>query len=466
MKYRRKLLILLSLLFAVSFILAGCGGGAAEEPAEAPDAEPLTEEEPLEELEEETGEEMAEEEMAEEETAVTLWFHSGRGAERDALAQILENFEAEHENITVEAEELPEGSYNDQVQAAAFADDLPCLLDFDGPNTYNYVWGGFLRPLDDFVSEEMKNDFLDSIIEQGTFQDGNLYSLGQFDSGLAIWANRAYLEEAGVRIPSIDDPWTKEEFNEALAALQALPDVEYALDLKMNYGRGEWFTYGFSPILQSFGADLINRGDYQSAEGALNSPEAIEAMETVQMWFEEGYVNPEPAGDTEFIDGDAALSWVGHWVANQYQEELGDDLLLLPMPDFGNGPKTGMGSWNWGITTNCPHPEAAWEVLSFILEPEQILIMTDANGAVPARQSALEMSDQYGENEMLNLFIEQNEAGYTVPRPITPAYPAITTAFMEAFDNIKDGADVEEELNSAVAEIDADIEANDGYPLQ
>ncbi len=458
MRKPRILWQLVGLIVVLALALAACGGDTTDtETTEG--AEPLTEEEPLEELEETT------EGVADEPTTVSLWFHSGRGAERDALNQILSNFADEHPNITVDAVELPEGSYNDQVQAAAFANDLPCLLDFDGPNLYNYVWGGFLLPLDDYVSDEMRNDFLQSIIDQGTFQDGNLYSLGQFDSGLAIWARQSYLEEAGVRIPTIEEPWTREEFNDALAALQELPEVEYALDLKINYGRGEWFTYGFAPILWSADAGLIDRDDYQSADGVLNSPEAIEAMEMVQDWFENGYVNPEPAGDTEFIDGDAALSWVGHWVANQYQEELGDDLLLLPMPDFGDGPKTGMGSWNWGITTTCPNPDAAWEVLSFLMEPEQILIMTDANGAVPARQSALAMSDQYGEGEMLNLFIEQNEEGFTVPRPITPAYPAITTAFAEAFDNIKDGADVEEELNAAVEEIDSDIEANDGYPL-
>ena len=43
--------------------------------------------------------------------------------------------------------------------------------------------------------------------------------------------------------------------------LQALPEVEYAIDLKMNYGAGEGFTYGFSPIVQSFGGDLIDRTD-------------------------------------------------------------------------------------------------------------------------------------------------------------------------------------------------------------
>ncbi len=43
------------------------------------------------------------------------------------------------------------------------------------------------------------------------------------------------------------------EFEDALAKLQALPEVEYAIDLKLSYGKGEWYTYGFSPIIQSDG---------------------------------------------------------------------------------------------------------------------------------------------------------------------------------------------------------------------
>ncbi|HIE38942.1 MAG TPA: sugar ABC transporter substrate-binding protein [Anaerolineales bacterium] len=434
-------------------LLVACGPTPTEPPTEAP-TEPPTEP-PTE----------APTEPPVEPVTVTLWFHSGRGEERDALNQILANFAAARDDIVVDAVELPEGSYNEQVQAAAFSDDLPCLLDFDGPFVYNYVWGGFMLPLDDYISDEMRSDFLPSILEQGTYQDGKLYSLGQFDSGLAIWANKAYLEAAGVRIPTLDEPWTREEFEAALAALQALPEVDYALDMKMNYGRGEWFTYGFSPILQSFGGDLINRTDYQSADGVLNGPESVAAMEMVQSWFEMGYVNPEPAGDTDFVDGKAALSWVGHWVAPGYMEALGDNLLLLPMPDFGNGPKTGMGSWNWGITTNCENPDAAWEVLEFILQPEQILVMTNANGAVPARKSALAMSDLYGPDGFLNLYVQQLEAGVAVPRPVTPAYPVITSAFAEAFDNIKDGADVQTEMDRAVEKIDQDIQDNQGYPI-
>lgn len=475
---RRNLWLILAILLVLSLVTA-CGGATtpAEQPAEeaAPAEEEAVAEEPAAEEEEMAAEEeemaaeeeeMAAEEPAGEPTTIEIWFHSGKGEERDALEASLEEFNSTHTDVQVEAVQLPEGSYNDQVNAAALAGDLPCALDFDGPFLYNYAWSEFLIPIDDFISDEMRDDFLPSIIAQGTYADG-LYSLGQFDSGLAIWGNKEYLEKAGVRIPEgIDDAWTQEEFMEALEKLQALDEVEYAIDFKMNYGQGEWYTYGFSPMMQSFGGDLIDRSNYQSADGVLNSPEAVESMEFFQSLFEQGYANPEPAGDDDFyINKITALAWVGHWMWGPHSENLGDNLVLIPMPKFGDEAVTGMGSWNWGITSNCENPEATWEFLDFLVSPEEILRMTNANGAVPARKSAIEQSELYAEGGPLNLFVQQLEGGVAVPRPVTPAYPVITNAYAEVIQNIVNGAEVQAELDQAVQTIDQDIEDNQGYPL-
>jgi len=397
---------------------------------------------------------------------IEVWFHSGKGEEREVLDAQVEEFNNMQNEIRVEAIRLPEGSYNEQVSAAALAGDLPDLLDFDGPYVYNYCWAEHLIPLDDYISAEMRADLLPSIVEQGTY-GGKLYALGTFDSGLSIWANKAYLDKAGVRVPAgLDDAWNLQEFNQALAKLQALPEVEFAIDFKMNYGQGEWYSYGFSPIVQSFGGDLIDRSDYQSAAGVLNGPEAVAALEWFQSLFEKGYASILPAGDDDFYGSKkAALAFVGHWMWGPHSQNLGSDLVLLPMPDLGKGAATGMGSWCWGITSQSENPEATWKFLSYLMQPSQILFMTNANGAVPARKSALAKSKLYGAGAPLEIFAQQLEGGVAVPRPITPAYPTITSAFAEAIQNVVTGADVKAELDKAVGRIDQDIEDNKGYPI-
>src|SRR6266581_3505969 len=393
---------------------------------------------------------------------VQLFFHSGQGPKRDTLNATLKAFSDRNPDITVDAIQLPEGRYTDQVNLAALAHSLPCLLDFDGPTLYNYAWSGYLVPLDKYVSPEMKADFLPSIINQGTYNH-HLYSLGQFDSGLGIYANKHYLSEAGARIPTINNPWTLTEFNNILAKLKNVPGVEYPLDLQMAFG-GEWFTYGFSPFVESFGGDLINRSNYQSSSGVLNGPDAVAAMTWFQGLFKQGYSNLTPVENTDFTSGKSALSWVGHWVYPDYRKALGDNLLVLPAPNLGKGAKTGMGSWNWGITSSCKTPDAAWQVLNFLLSPNEIARMSNANGAIPARKSVIAQSRLYAPNGPLYVFVQQLQMGIAEPRPITPAYPAITSAFAEVVVNISTGANVKEELDKAAQEIDQDIKDNQGYP--
>jgi len=91
--------------------------------------------------------------------------------------------------------------------------------------------------------------------------------------------------------------------------------------------------------------------------------------------------------------------------------------------------------------------------------------MTAANGAVPATYSAIEGSMRYREGGPLNLFARQLTEGFAFPRPQTPAYPVITSAFNQAVQEIRNGKDVRTALSDAAAVIDQDIADNKGYPM-
>lgn len=395
------------------------------------------------------------------EGTLQVWVHSGQKAERQTIEQQVKRFNVSQKEITVKLTFIPEGSYNSQIQAASLSRDLPDVLEFDGPFVYNYVWQRNLIPLD-ALSKEVRQDLLPSIIKQGTYK-GRLYSVGSFDSGLGLYAHRSQLKAAGVRIPTGNkDAWTVAEFNQALVALAQKDPDRQVLDLKLNY-TGEWFTYAFSPIIQSAGGDLIERSNYQSADRVLNSEEVVAAMKQVQGWIQKGYVDPN-LDDAAFTSKRVALSWVGHWVYQDYVKAAGNDLVVLPLPNFGKGSKSGQGSWNWGITTNCQNPQAAIRFLEFLLQPDKVLAMTNASGAVPATKSAIAQSKLYKEGGPLRLFSSQLLTGQTVPRPQTPAYPVITSTFQEAFANIRNGLDVKTALDKAVTTIDIDIQDNQGYP--
>ncbi len=392
-------------------------------------------------------------------TTLDVWFHAGQEAEREIIQEQVIRFNESRKTVEVNLTFIPERDYNAQIQAAAMADDLPDVLEFDGPYLYNYVWQNHLLPLDDYIPQKIKEDLLPSIIAQGTYQ-GSLYSVATFDSGLGLYVNKDMLEAINARIPtSAGDAWTIDEFNTILTRLSDEDPDGAVLDLKLNYS-GEWYSYAFSPVLQSAGADLINR-ETMFATGVLNSDSAVTALKYIQNWVAQELVDYN-TDDAAFTTGRVAISWVGHWEYDRYSKALGEKLAIVPLPDFGSGSKTGQGSWNWGITKACSNPDAAIDFLSFLLETDQVLAMANGNGAVPATKDAIAKSDLYGPDGPLHLFSEQLLEGYSVPRPRTPAYPIISSTFQSSFMKIINKAPIQDTLDRAAKLIDEDIE-DTGY---
>ena len=393
---------------------------------------------------------------------LTIWSHAGQEKERKIIANQVKRFNQQSQTAHISLTFIPERDYNAQVQAAAIAGDLPDILEFDGPYVYNYIWQNHLIPLENLLNKTVIDDLLPSIRSQG-MHSNHLYSVGVFDSGLGLYGRKDLLQKIGVRLPSsAAEAWTVEEFADILQKLAKNDTDGAVLDLKLNYG-GEWFTYGFSPILQSAGADLIDRKTYRSS-GTLNNQEAVTALGHLQSWLKRGFIDPN-LDDAAFLSGRVALSWVGHWEYARYYDAHPLNLVVLPLPDFGKGSKTGQGSWNWGVTKNCSHPDEAAIFLTFLLQPAEVLAMCDANSAVPGTKSAVEQSQLYSENGPLRLFAEQLLGGFSVPRPKTPAYPVITTEFQKAFQHIRHDGNVHEALTKATSRIDQDIRDNHGYPF-
>ena len=387
--------------------------------------------------------------------------------------------------VSVTMNELGEGAYETSLKSAAAAGEMPDIVDMDGPFLYEFVWADLLRSLESCVTDE-RDAFLGSIIAQGTFND-QLYSLGTFDSGLGLWAHKSMLEEVGARIPTgIDDAWTVEEFDKILRDLQAAgKGANGPLDIKWAYGAGEWRPYGFAPMIQSAGGDIIDRSTMASAEGVFNGPEAVGAWTQFQTWVNDGLIDIVAADDSNVMlgpDGEAGtgdetpLSWVGHWMYVPYSEALGDDLVNIPLPNFGNGSKTGMGSWNWAAssgpdgvsgTGDEADLDAVWAFIKHVTSPEEIARFTAANGAVPATKDALANSPLHQEGGPMAMYIDNLNAAHTdvsldqagaVPRPATPAYGFIRDRFSDAMADIVAGADVQSTLDAAARAIDQEIE--------
>ena len=107
------------------------------------------------------------------------------------------------------------GGYSDKVNSSVLSGGLPDVLTLDGPNVAAYAENGIIQPLADLTEEE-RGEYLESILEQGTYDD-KLYALGVMESSVGLYYNKDILEEAGIEVPDADHPWTRTEFMDILA---------------------------------------------------------------------------------------------------------------------------------------------------------------------------------------------------------------------------------------------------------
>ncbi len=390
---------------------------------------------------------------------LTMWYHgAGNEGEAKVLNQIITDFNGSQADWKVELQSFPQAAYNDSVVAGALAGNLPDILDVDGPVMPNWAWAGYMQPLT--IDESKIANFLPG--PKGMW-DGKLYSIGLWDAAVSLVTRQSILDELKLRTPTLAEPWTLEEFNGAMEAAKASGKFEYALDLGTAW-TGEWYPYAFSPLLQSFGGDLVDRSTYKTAEGALNGEAAMAFGNWWQSLFTNGYAQATQDGadrDSGFGAGKYAFSWNGNWAALGALKAF-DDTVFLPAPNFGAGAKIGAASWQFGVSAKSAHPDGASKFIEFALQDKYLADFANTTGLIPATATAAAMTENYKEGGPLAVYYSMTEANALV-RPVTPGYVVQAKVFEKALADIANGADVAATLDAATDEINADIEKNGGY---
>ena len=226
---------------------------------------------------------------------------------------------------------------------------------------------------------------------------GKVYSFGFYDVALTMFTRKSVLQKYGIRIPTLDKPWTKDEFAAALAKIKAGGTCKNALDMGTG-GTGEWWPYAYSPQLQSFGGDLIDRSTYKTADGVLNGKSAVAWGTWFRSLVTQGYM-PQKSGaspNNDFLNGKSAIEWDGSWDAATNYKKFGDDLVFAPGPDLGTGAKIGGASWQWGMSSTCSNKAGALAYLNFSRQTKYFVDFAKATGTLPATDAAAAQVDGAG----------------------------------------------------------------------
>ncbi len=391
-------------------------------------------------------------------TNIEIWRHTANDTEIKAFKAAVDRFNYTQKEWFVVPKFIAETSYNSEVSEAANSGQLPCAVELDQPLVPNFAWQGFIQPLDGLLDSDTLNAINNS--GKGTY-GGKVYSIGQFDVALSLFTRKSLLSSLDIRIPSIDSPWTKDELMAALDKIKATGKYKYPFDIRAA-DRTEWIPYAWGPFMQSWGADLINRDNYVEANGVLNSPKAVEFGQWIQDLVKNNYIDPNPSNDMGLVSGHVAIQYSGSWALKNFSMAWGDDLAILPVPDFGNKPVIGGGSWHWTASASCPTPQGIKAFFTHLASPQEIAEFSKATSLIPTSTAAAALTTDYADGGKLRIFYDYS-GRFAKLRPETPAYAVISPSFKQAMVKILEGKDPKTSLDEAVKTIDDSIAANNGY---
>ena len=211
---------------------------------------------------------------------------------QDWWTEFEKTFEEANKDIDLNIEIVSWNDIYSVVNTRISSNEQPDILNISG--FADYVADDLLMPAEEYVSDELKNNFVPSFWESNDM-DGTVWALPILASCRSLFCNVDLLKEAGIENP----PTT---WDEVLTACKAVKDkfgkdiVPWGLDISTDEGQA-----AFSYYTWNFGGGYVDdKGDW-----ALNSKENVEAVEYIKSLIDGGYCNSAPFTDTRYPLQDA-----------------------------------------------------------------------------------------------------------------------------------------------------------------
>lgn len=388
---------------------------------------------------------------------LTIWRPQASEVEDNVYVKRIEEFnQANKGKIKVKMEVITRGNsfaYEDKINAAVASHTLPDVLAMDGPNIANYAASEIIIPLDEYFTKEDLDDFVPSILQQGSYQ-GKFYAPGLNESSVVLFYNKKIMAEHGITPPDkIENAWTWDDWYDVMKKTSK----DGVFGTNMINDKGEWMTYAFEQLWISGGTDIVNK-EGTTAEGFVNSPQGVEAAKFLQKLANEKLFNIDPK-PTEFEEGKAATKLGGPWNIPGFKNYPDLDWGITYFPKKPGGTQTApSGSWAVGVSADSKHPKEAAEVVKWLTNKDSSTQLAQAISMPASRKSAFESLTEY--DELPLRIIKEQVTGVSHARPVTPAYPVLTQKFAEALTDIMVGADVKKSLDNVASTYDEEYKRN------
>lgn len=374
---------------------------------------------------------------------VTLRFSWWGGDDRhEATLAVIDAYEKEHPNITIEAEYSSYDGYAEKKTTEFASGTAPDIFQIEtglGPEYYNQ---GVLYNLKDtdFDFSNFDSEFLE---QNGAFGSDGQYALPTGQAGTALIVNKTLADEIGI---DFSQPYDWEQLFEWGKQVREYDPECYLLSANTSYAT----AFILRAWCRQMNGEPIISDDY-----TLNMTEEQfeECFEYIKRLYDEEVCAPAsykaPFGDQDQEDP--------NWIAGKYVASIGytssADVLQAANPEVeymaGQLPlmedRVSDGWFNdcpqyIGVYAQSEHPEEAADFLNYFYNDEEAIRLLGTVRSVPPTQMAQDICSEEGSlNELTkeSVDVSMQYNGVTDGGPTTGS--EVTAILQDAYDNVSYG---------------------------
>lgn len=378
------------------------------------------------------------------------------GAEGEALAPIVADFERANPGVRVRIQQIPWTAAHEKLLTAFVGGALPDVAQLGNTWIPEFAALDALAPLDSLVASDTlavpRGDYFPGVWATNVVDDV-LYGVPWYVDTRVLFYRTDLLRRAGVRAP----PVTWQELRDAASRVKRIqPAGAFPLLMPLD----EWaqpVIFGLqagAPLLSGHGT----RGDF-------HEPHFERGFSFYIGLFRDGLA-PALANTQisnvyqEFEAGRVAMYITGPWNVGQFRARLPGSLQdswdTAPLPGPDSGGVSLAGGSSMVIMRRSPHRALAWRFVAFVSDPARQARFYEKTGDLPARRSAWELP-ALAHDPKLSAFRVQ--LGRVVPMPAVPEWELIASRVASAAERAARGRQtVDQALVSLDAEVDAILE--------
>ena len=335
--------------------------------------------------------------------------------QRPMMESLVEAYEKEHPDVTVEVQLTPYkgGEYWTKLEAAATGGKAPDVFWLNVLHTDSYVDGGILADLTDAIAKsDIKDNFPESLVNNYV-RDGKNYAVPKdFDTN-ALWYNKEIFDKAGVSYPTND--MTYEDLVAKAEELKkaGLPDGVYPFACPVDFQ-----TWYYQTV-------FANGGWILSEDKKTSGYDDPKTQGGIQCWIDmiDKGLSPssaalsETSSDAMFEGGQLAMNFAGSYMVPEYagNDTIKDKIDCVELPSF-NGIETNcINGLGYAVYEGSKNKEAATDLAIWLSSKEAMDIQGNAGVVISARNESQELFAKSSDKYDLAVYTAHTDKAYPLP---------------------------------------------------